>query len=358
MKTSIIFITLLFAVSCKIQSAEEAAFVQLTKDPRAEAILATVAIQMQQNNGFLKVQALLNQLVTSARQNLLANNRLYRKAEARCDVYNHKLQEKDEYFETLIDSLNGEKVTLVEAEQQAGEALKSRISAVASYKRFQSEEVKRFSKEQLFYADIRNTVSNAQNSIRELLTSLKSKQGLSSKFIQTNVQEVSEAYAKVFNLNVDIPASFVQLSIDNNAARQRIINWLEDINITFASMLTTIKEDESARKSNSDNFVQLLVSNVSNLEASSVNITGLRQKYSVSVQEYASNVKTFSDFRRRNQENLVENTKYCNNETANYGRVKKGLESDAKIYEELLVYFNENFRKVSRMINEKYATLK
>ena len=56
MQKTLIFITLLFTVSCNIESSSETAFVQLTKDTRAEAVLATVAIQMQQNNGFEKVQ--------------------------------------------------------------------------------------------------------------------------------------------------------------------------------------------------------------------------------------------------------------------------------------------------------------
>lgn len=358
MKTSIIFIILLVTVSCSIHTTDDAAFIQLTNDPRAEAVLATIALQMTQNNGFLKVQSLLTDLLNGARKNLHNNRKSFKKAQARCDIFTHRYQEKDEYFQTLVESFNGEKVTLNESKKRAGEAVRARTQAVVSYKKFQTEEKTRFQEENVFYNDVTAIVSHAQSSIAQLLASLKSQNKLRTSFIQQNVQTVTEAYEKVFNLSVDIPSSLIQLSLDNNSARLRVISWLEDINMTFAAMITGIARDSNVRVANSQSFNGLLTTIIANLEADSRNISELKSKYVKSISEFEKNIKDFGNFRTTNHASLVENTNYCKNEKNSYDRVSKNSKGNVRIYEELLVYFNENFRKVSNMIYKKYNVLK
>lgn len=359
MKTSIIFLTLLFAVSCKIESQDaNSAFIQLTKDPRAEAVLATVAIQMQQNNGFQKVQSLLTDLLNSARDNLHQNNLLYKRAEGRCDIYNHKLQEKDEYLESLVDSLKAEKITLEDAKERAGDAITARTNLVQKYSKLLEAEETRFTNEQTFYDGVVNTVTDAQNALKELLASLKSVgTKVSTAFVETKIQKITNAYQKVFNFNIDMPSAFIQMSIDNNAAKERIVNWLEDINMTFSSMVADIKRDADTRKTNSDNFRKVINNVNASLVSENANITELKEKYTSLVEDYNKNIKRFGEFKEKNQANLVENQKYCETEKVNYERVKKGSEENVKIYEELLGYFMENYRKISKLINDKYKLI-
>merc|ERR1712032_1196936 len=167
------FITLLFAVSCNIQNPSEAAFVQLTKDPRAEAVLATVAIQMQANNGFEKVQSLLGELLNTARDNLHNNNMLNRKATARCEVYNHKLSERSEYLASVVESLNAERGTVEEARANAGEAIKARAALRTSYAGLKTAEAKRFASENNFYTGLKNTINEALTAVTEIEGRLK-----------------------------------------------------------------------------------------------------------------------------------------------------------------------------------------
>lgn len=359
MKTSIIFLTLLFAVSCKIDSSDSnAAFIQLTKDPRAEAVLATVAIQMQQNNGFQKVQSLLTELLNSARENLHKNNLLFKSAQGRCDIYNHKLQEKDEYLGSLVESLDAEKKTLEDARERAGDAITSRTTLIGKYQKLLEAETARFSSEKSFYDSVENTINEAQSALNELLASLRAAGNKASPaFVQTKIQKITNAYQKVFNVNIDLPTAFVQMSIDNNAARERIVSWLDDINMTFTAMVSDIKRDAEARKVNSENFEKVIKEVNEALKNENANLTSLKEKYESLVGDYVKNIKSFEGFKEQNLANLKENEQYCSSEKANYERVRKGSEENVEIYTDLLAYFMENYRKISKMINDKYKLI-
>ncbi len=358
MKTSIIFLTLLFAVSCKIDSSENAAFIQLSKDPRAEAVLATVAIQMQQNNGFEKVQSLLNDLLREARENLHHNNVLNARAQGRCDIYNHKLSEKNEYLNSLVDSLNSEKITVEDATVRAGDAITSRTELITVYGNMKTSELARFQNEQSFYNSVSSTVQDARVAVEELLANLRlTDQPASASFLQTKIKRVTDAYQKVFNINIDIPTAFIQMSIDNNAAKQRIVSWLDDINMTFSSMISEIADDAAQRQSNSENFAGVVDQVNEALAIENGNISNLKDKYESLTESYNKNINDFTALKESNSASLEENTNFCNNEENNYMRVKKSSEENVQVYEELLDFFLENYRKITKMINDKYKRL-
>lgn len=357
MKISIIFITLLFAVSCNIDTSSEAAFVQLTKDARAEAVLATVAIQMQQNNGFEKVQSLLSELLNTARSNLHNNNMENRKATARCDIYNHKLAERKEYLNSVVDSLKAEKATVVEAQHNAGESIKARAQMSGVYAALAKSEQTRFNNEKNFYGSLKNTINEALNAVNEISAQLKSANKPSPAFLQTSIKKVTDSYHAVFNMKIELPESFIQMSIDNDAARHRIQQWLEDIRGTFASMVASIDEDAHSRNENNTKFEALLDKIVEALKTENHNIANVQKKYGTLAASYDENIESFSEFQAKNAENLKENQAYCAAEAAAFAKVQANSESNVKIYEELMNYFLENYRKISKMINDKYHSL-
>merc|ERR1711957_845965 len=235
MQKTLIFLTLLFTVSCNIDTSSETAFIELTKDSRAEAVLATVAIQVQQNNGFEKVQSLLSELLNTARENLHDNNMLNRKATARCDIYNHKLAERKEYLGAVVESL--------------------------------------------FYTGLKNTITEAMHSVAEIDAKLNSHAPPTPAFVQTSIKKITDSYQKVFNVNIDLPESFIQMSIDNDAAKKRICAWLDDIKATFASMISSITEDSKTRSENNGKFEALLEKIVEALKTENGNIALITKKY-------------------------------------------------------------------------------
>ena len=357
MQKTLIFITLLFTVSCNIDTASQSAFIELTKDARAEAVLATVAIQMQQNNGFEKVQSLLGELLSTARDNLHDNNMLNQKATARCDVYNHKLSERTSYLDAVVESLVAEKATVVEAQRNAGDAIKSRVALSGVYSGLAAAEKTRFAAESGFYTGLRNTINEALSSVNDISSKLKSHAPPTPAFVQTSIKKVTDSYQKVFHVNIDLPESFVQMSIDNDAAKRRILAWLDDIRGTFATMVSAITEDTKTRTENNGKFTALLEKIVENIKAENANVTVIQKKYGSLLTSYAENIESFSGFQAKNVENLKENKDYCTTEAAAYEKVKANSQSNVRIYEELMNYFLENYRKISKMINDKYKVI-
>jgi hypothetical protein len=312
---------------------------------------------MQQNNGFEKVQSLLSDLLNTARENLHNNNMLNRKATARCDVYNHKLAERSEYLASVVDSLKAEKATVLEAETNAGAAIKSRVALSGVYGKLATDEKSRFANEKLFYSGLKNTINEALTSVNDISAKLKSNAPPTPAFIQTSIQKVTDSYQKVFNVKIDLPESFIQMSIDNDAAKKRILSWLDDIRMTFASMVSSIEGDSKRRGENNLKFESTLEKIVEALKAENENITLIKSKYASLATSYDENIESFGEFMTKNAENLKENKEYCTNEQSAYEKVKANSESNVKIYEELMNYFLENYRKISKMINDKYKVL-
>merc|ERR1712032_324483 len=274
------------------------AFVQLTKDARAEAVLATVAIQMQQNNGFEKVQSLLSELLNTARENLHSNNMLNRKATARCDIYNHKLAERSEYLGSVVESLTAEKATVVEAQTNAGEAIKSRIALSGVYAGLAKAEKGRFANENTFYSGLRNTIQEALTNVNDIAAKLKSNAPPTHALVQTSIKKVTDSYAKVFNVNIELPESFIQMSIDNDAAKRRICAWLDDIRGTFANMVSDINVDTKSRSENNGKFEALLEKIVEALKVENGNLANIQKKMATLAGSYDENIASFSAFQK------------------------------------------------------------
>jgi len=312
---------------------------------------------MQQNNGFEKVQSLLGELLNTARSNLHNNNMENRKATARCDVYNHKLSERREYLNSVVESLRAEKATVEEAERNAGDSVRVRTELSEVYSNLAKSEQARFENEKSFYSGLKNTVNEALNSVSEISSQLKSSNEPTEAFLQTSIKKITDSYHKVFNMKIELPATFIQMSIDNDAARRRILEWLEDIKGTFASMVSSVDEDDHSRSESNGRYTALLDKVVEALGVENQNISELQSKYHSLAESYDTNVASFADFQARNEENLKENEEYCAAEAAAFARVQANSESNVKIYEELMEYFLENYRKISKMINDKYRSL-
>merc|ERR1711957_1097865 len=101
-------------------------------------------------------------------------------------------------------------------------------------------------------------MGEAMHSVAEIDAKLNSHAPPTPAFVQTSIKKITDSYQKVFNVNIDLPESFIQMSIDNDAAEKRICAWLDDIKATFASMISSITEDSKTRSENNGKFEALL----------------------------------------------------------------------------------------------------
>src|SRR5687768_6305456 len=72
---------------------------EFSQDERAEAIFATMAIQMEQSGGFDRILALLTELVVDGRRQLHQAIKTWRRSSARCEVSSAGLRERQDYYE-------------------------------------------------------------------------------------------------------------------------------------------------------------------------------------------------------------------------------------------------------------------
>merc|ERR1712032_792774 len=160
------------------------------------------------------------------------------------------------------------------------------------------------------YTGLKNTINEALTAVTEIEGRLKGN-APNPAFVQTGIKKITESYAHVFNVKIDLPESFIQTSIDNDAAKKRILQWLADIRVTFTSMVGAIGEDAKTRNDNNTKFEALLEKIVENLATENGNIAKLQAKYTTLMGSYQDNITAFGNFVAKNKENLAENTAWC-----------------------------------------------
>merc|ERR1711908_61767 len=125
----------------------------------------------------------------------------------------------------------------------------------------------------------------------------------------------------------------------------------------MGNMVSDINTDSKSRSENNGKFEALLEKIVEALKVENGNLANIQKKMAALAKSYDENIASFAGFQKKNAENLKENADYCATEQAAYEKVKANSESNVKIYEELLNYFLENYRKISKMINDKYKVI-
>merc|ERR1712084_202638 len=121
--------------------------------------------------------------------------------------------------------------------------------------------------------------------------------------------------------------------------------------------VSDINTDSKSRSENNGKFEALLEKIVKPLRVKNGNLANIQKKMAALAKSCDENIASFAGFQKKNAENLKENADYCATEQAAYEKVKANSESNVKIYEELMNYFLENYRKISKMINDKYKVI-
>merc|ERR1712124_40583 len=181
-----------------------------------------------------------------------------------------------------------------EAQKNAQEAISARAALRKSYAGLRAAENTRFTAENNFYSGLRNTINEAITAVTGIEGRLRGN-APQPAFIQTGIKKITDSYAKVFNVKIDLPESFVQMSIDNDAAKKRILAWLADIRGSFAAMNSSIATDAKTRQGNNGRFTALLDKIVEALATENENLTRLVGKYTTLMGSYGENVSAFGE---------------------------------------------------------------
>jgi len=241
MRSTILFLTLLVFISCSIDSTShetDPVLLELSNDPRSEAIFATMSIQLREPGqaGFDRILALLNELVEDARKQMQENRKLWAGTKARCEVTTQRLNEQEDYHKARILGLGH---TLENVQKDASSAKGQVEFLTASQKTiadFLQNELNVIKQTRELYEGkqqgARNGVELADKAI-EKIKSWEPNQPAGASFIQEAIEKVADAYLQVKSHKIFIPNSFVELAADDNQFKQRVLEWVGILRVGF-----------------------------------------------------------------------------------------------------------------------------
>jgi hypothetical protein len=352
--TNFCLLSLLIVVnSTFLKNEMPTGLLQISKNSKAEAIFATMAIQMKADEvgAFDRISALLNDLVNDAQDQLHEIKLTYRKAQSNCDVQKGTLESKQVYIENMgkragdrLDSAN-EVVSVIKESQSGRKAL---VDFLTSYGARNAERLGNLeaalSARALGAGKALDKINNAVNQINAWNT----------EKVQNAVNEVSNAAAGLTDANTNVAASFVQLAASDNQVKARLLEWLAELERDLNVIKTLAEEGANRTRDNADasskavaniqNFVsegdKLVTQDLANFEA-------LRD----------SSKEAQSDAQKLAGENsalLASTEEWCSTEKSNYKDVKAQVEEEIELFQDVRSYWHKHYSEIDAFIRNKY----
>ena len=361
MKSTILFLTLLVFISCsssKINSYDSV-LLEMSADPRSEAIFATMAIQLKQNGGFDRVLALLTDLVEDGRKQLHDATKLWQATEARCDVSTMKFKERQDYYTNAKNHLSAH-VDQVTAEQTyASSSVTFLDNAATTIAAYQTKRAAGQIEEETYLngriADAKAGVDATQVAI-DLVKNWNTAKAPATSFLQAKLDIVAQSYLKVKEHKIVIPSTFVQLAASDDQVRQRLLEWLQSLKLTFLELQNKFEESHTKR-------VALWAKiNTASGELAGIYATDSKSfkdavtLYVEYVQTAQSSITLFTELSNDNIKLVTANENYCGVEKTNYSTAKTTIEDQLKLFKDVRNYFSNNYAKLSDFVKGKYGS--
>jgi len=333
----------------------DSVLLEMATDPRSEAVFATMSMQLEQTGGFDRVLALLNQLVDDGRKQLHVANKLWRKTNARCDVSKMKFAERQNFYENkktilaqMVTEITEEKVyaaaSVADFKTYADWFAKFKIASeirAADNKKYNNKK----------FAAAKNAVAKTDKAIKTV-TSWSTKK--KPAFVQAELEEVAASYLEVKNFNIVIPEAFVELAANDGAVRQRLLEWLGSLRITFLEVQSHYEQKAASR---AKIFASLLEATKDILAVYSQDIKLFNQNivsFATHVRSATESASFYTKLAAQNAKLVRANKQYCRVEKRNYSKTKSMIEGQLKLFGEIRTYFRNNYSKISRYIKNKY----
>lgn len=358
MRSTLIFIGLLLAVSCTsdiIDGSYHPALLEISQDPRADAIFATIAVQMKQESGFQRVQALLNTLADEARKQAHDARKLFQKTITGCDVARHVYKQKAEVITNYISinshNIKDAKETRAFAKDTVDEQKKASTFFTGFLEREKAEH-----KAEGDMLDER--VKLAKQGSEEVSDLLKIVKNMSTKtetsFIQSKLDKISEIYLQTHSMKVFVPASFVETAAQDDQVKQRITEWLNQLNVAFHESQGAWETSLGKRRDvwqKIENQTEDLITNIGiNLQR----MTVVAQVAKESVQNLEATDAKLNEWKQGNQELMASNEEYCNVEDENFNKAHVELKAQVKLFNKIRDFFRKNYENIDKFIKSNY----
>ena len=357
MRSTIVFLTLLVFISCstKMLTSYDSVLLQFSSDPKAEAVFATMAIQLKQTGGFDRVLALLNELVEDGRKQLHDANKLWRETEARCDVSTMKFNERQDFYATRAAHLAE---AVLEATQEKGVSqASSEFMANASvvFKAFLEKEVARHDSD---IAMITGVVQAHEEAITSCDAAIKAVQEWTegTAFVQTALKKVTDAYLQVKSFHIFIPNSFVELAANDQQVRQRLLEWLSSLRLVILDAKSTFEKDLKDGEAFWDSIEVAVEDLLAVYTGDAVFATAQIQTFEDAITMNDTSKALFDQLVSKNSALVTANAEYCGVEQNNYVAAKALMEEQLAMFRDIRTYFKDHYADINKFIKEKYAS--
>jgi hypothetical protein len=364
MKSTILFLTLLVFISASSNlidsSSYDSVLLEMAQDPRSEAIFATMAVQLRQNAGFDRVLALLNELVDDGRKQLHEANKLWKSTEARCDVSTMKFAERQAFYENKNTHI-AESLEATKSDRDYADSTEKFLGTSAAwFSKFLADEQTRhkIDAEQAvkLYATAQAAVDNTDTAIKVVSEWTQGAPAVTkTALVQEKLNLVAASYLQIKSYKIVVPESFVQMAASDEQVRQRLLEWLGTLRITF------LEAKDSVAQQNAD--VQTRAAEIEKAIGDLLYVYDGDQKFAheqIAVHEAAA--KTLSEsaelFKKLVGENaalVLANNNYCTIEKANYSTAKSMIEDQLKLFRDVRTYFRNNYSKINKFVKGKYG---
>ncbi len=330
----------------------------MSADPRSAAIFATMSIQLKQNGGFDRVLALLTDLVEDGRKQLHDATKLWQATEARCDVSTMKFKERQDYYTNAKSQLTAH-VNQVSAEQTYASSsvsfLNDSAKTVADFHTKHSAnqiEEDAFLNGKIAFA---KAGTDATQVAIDLVKDWNSAKAPNTSFLQAKLEAVAQSYLQVKEHKIVIPSTFVQLAANDDQVRQRLLEWLQSLKLTF---LEVQNKFEDTYKWRVDNWAKINAAAAELAEIYSADAKSYKDAitlYAEYVKTAQSSITLFTDLSDENTKLVAANSNYCGVEKTNYSTAKTTIEDQLKLFKEVRTYFSNNYGKLSEFVKGKYG---
>lgn len=353
---TIVFLTLLVFMSCTKIDSYDSVLLELSADPRSEAIFATIAIQMKQSQGFDRVIALLNTLVDDSRKQLHDTNKLFTAVDARCQVDSNRFADKLDYYTNRNNQLTLAIEAAAEAQTNAEATTKALNEDSATVSAFLTAAVSRHNEER---TELENRINNAKSAVKDADDAIEAVNSWNvankgASFVEMKLKKLTTSYLQVKSYHIIIPQSFIQMAASDDQVKTRLLEWLASLKVSLLQVetdLTTLLGE----RNNLFNQVEAAARNLVTAYTTEVELLKKEANiYQGSAEGLRTAQKDAASLRDTNRGLVDANKVYCSTERTNFNTAKTTLESQISLFKEIRSYFRNNYEKINQFVKDKY----
>jgi hypothetical protein len=358
MKTTLLFLSLLVLSTCSKLEMTDPAFIELSRDVRAEGIFAAMSMQLTNEGGFDRVLALLNELVEEAKHQLHENTTLFSGVDARCSVAESKYQEKQDYYESRAGKWSD---ALKEAQEEKTESevtSEARKNAHKSLNDFRTSQIENHEEQKKFVEERLLGIAEGVKSLEDALNSLKQVKSddASTAFLQKKLEKVSDSFLETHSIKVILPSGFVELAASDDQVKQRIHEWLSNLRILHLERQNEWESIRDKRQALHDQILAEVDRFLGDTQADIEHFSSALEIFKKGI-ENAEKQKNFFDELSGENKGIAETSReYCKVERHNFNEVKIALEAEIVLFKDIRAYFKDHYTKLNQWIQQKYKS--